>query len=87
MSACSYKNFPKIKLIKVAFEAFTAVKIRVLLVCNAVWCCGRIPKFQMHILPPPSETLVSYRNATRRHNLCSISAPHVVLGTASVVLI
>jgi len=36
------------------FEVFVAVKIRVLLYCDTVQCCGRIPPFQRSMLPPSS---------------------------------
>jgi len=55
------------------------VSSRYLLVSDTVWCCGRIPTFQRHILPASSlhpedgGSMVSYHNTT----LCFNRRPRI----------
>jgi len=41
-------------ILVVRYEIFTAVRIQVLLGCDAMYSCGRIPTFQKSMLPHSS---------------------------------
>jgi len=51
------------------FDVFTTVKIPILLGCDAVWCCGRLPTFRRIMLYPTTTLhgVTTQRNSTWIH--------------------